>query len=518
MLHPPAYRDDRLYSEADSRRLIEGGLPLVDRAERGCEEMLLFYEVLTRPTEQLLLSYPALDEKAQPLLPSPYLIEVERACGEGVIHRTEEPDLSPIPRGSAPLSPGEFRVMAVARALEPDAEVGLLAGLFQREPTPGLAANLADALRATHERKRVESFGAWEGIVAGDAARGRLAAHYGSDHPWSPSRLEQYAKCPHQFFLQRVLGLEPLEELALEVDYLRRGHLLHETLAVFHARLGELAGAAGRPTDHAEDEFLREFEAVLRELVEATPTAGDVDRALCELDQRKLAEWGHRYYAQHTDYDRQSEKLDAPMLPAHFEVRFGPAHRVVRDDEDRLSTDAPFAVTVEGEKFLLTGRVDRIDIGSLADRTVFNIVDYKSGKGASLGDESITSGTALQLPLYAMAVEEMLLVQAKAVPLQAGYWRIQGSGFGKKNSLTMHETSDGELQPTERWQRLRPQVLARLRALVHGIRDGEFPMQNADEKCTSICPYKTVCRVGQVRSLNKTWESNLEGAAKDVSH
>ena len=104
--------------------------------------------------------------------------------------------------------------------------------------------------------------------------------------------------------------------------------------------------------------------------------------------------------------------------------------------------------------------------------------------------------------------QSRLAVDSGAAAWQAGYWRIQGSGFSKKNSLAMHEALEGDLQPTERWERVRPQVLARLRTLVHGIRNGEFPMQNADDKCTSVCPFNTVCRVGQVRSLKKAWESD----------
>ena len=69
---PPPDREDRLYSEAEYLRLIDAGLPLVARTERTREEMLLFYEAVTRATKRLYLSYPALDEAAQPLLPSPF--------------------------------------------------------------------------------------------------------------------------------------------------------------------------------------------------------------------------------------------------------------------------------------------------------------------------------------------------------------------------------------------------------------------------------------------------------------
>jgi ATP-dependent helicase/DNAse subunit B len=59
---PPPERENRAYSEAEYRRLAAAGLPLVLREERGHEEMLLFYEVATRATRALTLSYAALDE------------------------------------------------------------------------------------------------------------------------------------------------------------------------------------------------------------------------------------------------------------------------------------------------------------------------------------------------------------------------------------------------------------------------------------------------------------------------
>jgi hypothetical protein len=40
---------------------------------------------------------------------------------------------------------------------------------------------------------------------------------------------------------------------------------------------------------------------------------------------------------------------------------------------------------------------------------------------------------------------------------------------------------------------------------VRGIRGGSFPVFSGDKKCTGLCAYSTVCRIGQIRSLNKQW-------------
>ncbi len=128
---PSPLRDDRLYSDAEYVRLIDAGLPFAVRTERTCDEMLLFYEAITRADKRLYLSYPALDESAQPLLPSPFSQEVERAfgdegeSGEGRgergdgarrILRSERLDLRPIPPDDEPPSEAECRVKALATA------------------------------------------------------------------------------------------------------------------------------------------------------------------------------------------------------------------------------------------------------------------------------------------------------------------------------------------------------------------------------------------------------------------
>ncbi len=172
---PSPQREDRLYSEAECQRLIEQGLPLTTRAERSGEEMLLFYEAVTRATRRLWFSYPALDQRGQPLSASPYLQEVQQACGPGRIARTERTDLSPVPAGDEPFSAAEFRVKAVAAALDGDGDVSLLAGLLQeascapdgrKHPRRAGARPAATRPRAIRPRR-------------GDAAGRRVAAAVG---------------------------------------------------------------------------------------------------------------------------------------------------------------------------------------------------------------------------------------------------------------------------------------------------------------------------------------------------
>jgi len=37
------------------------------------------------------------------------------------------------------------------------------------------------------------------------------------------------------------------------------------------------------------------------------------------------------------------------------------------------------------------------------------------------------------------------------------------------------------------------------------MRQGQFPVWSSDVHCTGFCEYATVCRINQIRSLEKTW-------------
>ena len=65
--------------------------------------------------------------------------------------------------------------------------------------------------------------------------------------------------------------------------------------------------------------------------------------------------------------------------------------------------------------------------------------------------------------------------------------------------------ADDRLEPEADWEDLRQTVVETVGALVAGIREGRFPVYSADEECTRFCPLRTICRINQVRSLEKTW-------------
>lgn len=497
---PPPDRQDRLYGEAECRALIDEGLPLVTRSDRNREEMLLFYEVMTRASRQVSFSYPALDEAAQPLSASPYLDEVELACGPGKIPRTEAPTLSPIPRHDEPVTAAEFRVKAVSTALE--GNIALLAGLVHREPRPGVAESILAGLAMVEARQDRNAFGPTEGILDGDAARREMSTRFGPAWTFTATELEQYASCPYRFFLDRVLGLEPLEDLDLSLDYRARGRLVHRGLADFHQRVNEHGKGPTSPAALDEGDYRRLLGETFQRLSQHA-AHGPLDAALHEVDLRLWNRWADDYRRQHETYDEQWQDSSVPLRPTWFEVSFGHSG----DHSCRLSTDRPLELSVPAGVIRIAGRIDRIDTGTVAGQTVFNVIDYKTGTSSRYSRDALTAGTALQLPLYAMATQELLLADEHALPWQAGYWAVQQNGFKLKQALRMYECRDERLQERSEWESVRANVVTNVARWVEEIRAARFPVSSADADCTRNCPFRTVCRINHVRSLGKTWEA-----------
>jgi len=230
--------------------------------------------------------------------------------------------------------------------------------------------------------------------------------------PYSPSALEDYARCPFVFMMKRVLGFE--EDYGEEEGVTRadRGIYVHSVLASFYRRLRT---AEDQPVD------LSTFE---REAVESTL----LDVALDHLDDleaietpferrtigRLLSGLGdpernpyHKFGSEdidglfvrflNTELERQT---GVATQPTYFEG----AIDIASDGVEELS-DAPVTVNTPDGPVDVRGIADRVDKTAEAPHQV-HIRDYKTGRTPGRAD--ITGGTKLQLPLYGLALETAL--------------------------------------------------------------------------------------------------------------
>jgi ATP-dependent helicase/DNAse subunit B len=296
--------------------------------------------------------------------------------------------------------------------------------------------------------------------------------------------------------LQSVLGLEPLGDLVLETDFARRGSRLHHVLAKFHREWPTICRKRSLTVDEESAQFLGHLHKTIDERIAASSRAG-IEAALLELDRREIRKWAVGHFDHHQSYHGACAKLGGQMTPRHFEFRFG-SQRQGETDQDPESTGDAFLLDLGGEQVRVTGQIDRIDVATIEGQTFFSVIDYKSGKKIILKQQHIESGERLQLPIYVEAAQA-LVFGGEATPLAAGYWSMAG-GFDAKGALAVVQ----KVENGDRWETMKDTVRRLVRQFVDGIRHGDFPVDSRDDKCTSYCEFNTVCRVTQIRNLNKT--------------
>ena len=189
--------------------LSEGMLPQIEREDPflpeqvrsalglelrlGREQTGLFYQAVTRADGWLLLTRPYLADDGEAWQPSPYWRMVADLA-PGVVRRVTAEAPRPLPEAA---SVQEILFWGVRRGALPK---HYLADLGKAWTELKRAGEILEARTAAEPR------GPFEGDLGAGAPA--LAEAYGEDHTWSPSRLETYGTCPHQFLFSQVLGLE----------------------------------------------------------------------------------------------------------------------------------------------------------------------------------------------------------------------------------------------------------------------------------------------------------------------
>ncbi len=209
--------------------------------------------------------------------------------------------------------------------------------------------------------------------------------------PMSAGRLEMFAETPYLYFLKYVLGVEPLDEPALDdepwLNALRRGSILHAT---FESFMKTLEDRGERPAP--AHEWLLE-EALRDELHAEKEKIAPPSEVVEEAAYRQLLDDARVFLRSEIEHCRTHE-------PLYHEVGFGYGpYRRQKNDLGNVS------LTVDGHAVDLRGRIDRVDRrpdGSLA------VWDYKTGSLSSFDEEDpLKDGAQLQWALYAYALETL---------------------------------------------------------------------------------------------------------------
>ena len=241
-----------------------------------------------------------------------------------------------------------------------------------------------------------------------------------SGRPVSATNLERLAACPFRYFLERGLGVEPIDEAESDpdvwLDGMTRGSALH---ALYAQILREMRSELGPPDP------LRHLPR-LRELGEAALAAL---RALIPPPSESVYAREAEEFLRDLEVFLRLETAATDRTPVGMEISFG------RGDPQGEPLAQVDPVTLDlggGVRFLLHGRIDRVD--RLADGS-YEVVDYKTGRVWLPGGLATTfaGGRQLQHALYALAVRQLLRRQdPEARVLLSSYYFPTARGNGRR--------------------------------------------------------------------------------------
>lgn len=305
-----------------------------------------------------------------------------------------------------------------------------------------------------HSRKAraALTLSAYEGLV--DTSSYSIAYTADESTAMSVSRLEQYARCPLQFFYAHVLKVRPKETAVFDrsswLDPLQRGSLLHEIFQQYYERLHARGGVPAPHDRQLLGEVAEETIASYAVQIPA-PSAPIFDKERLALLRDVEVFW-------------RSEQ-EHGQQPSHMELALH-------------SEEQPFLLELGEELTLpLRGIVDRIDrVGAGA----YRIYDYKTGKHKKYSPGAyFAGGTQLQHAIYAAAVEQWLQQggEASAHVEEAAYYFPTETGLGEM---------------VVRTQDRREALHAIVGSLLGAMGEGLFPPTKEPAIC-AWCDYQAVC-------------------------
>jgi len=382
---PRVSKNSCLITDYDRKKIVRAfGTKGIDKKLAPSEEQNTYYEqfylyqMMAKPKVKLVVAYPIGARDGSSLEPSyivgrlhklfpmlseeNYLIQSEEIDFVGGTKRTDRYLMADILRDS------------------------LLESQEQSEEKMCLAARLAPYFPVEDYREALVYQNNAEVLEKGLMDRLKLRI--------SVSKVQRYAECPYQFFLQYILGLTQRREHVAGTDDI--GNVVHRALELIFEEVKEKEGNKWKTL---EDEKLREIvrrnlDSAIEEKSDALMTAKDSDDGKLKFVRDNVERLTERAIE-----ILKYQLSDGEMYPEFIETGFSARFTLDRKDGE----DYPVTIV---------GSVDRGDIFEEDDSYFLRVIDYKTGN-KSLNLEGILSGKDLQLTVYLDVLMRLLEQELK---------------------------------------------------------------------------------------------------------
>ncbi|MCH7773070.1 MAG: exodeoxyribonuclease V subunit gamma [Bacteroidetes bacterium] len=311
------------------------------------------------------------------------------------------------------------------------------------------------------------------------------------DKQYSITQLESYAKCPFQYFADRVLHLNTLEEPTEELEAFELGSLLHVILFEFYTKLKReniiLQGADDKKFIKAEKLLFNTARDKIDKLKLNSSLSFYEKEKILGIDDDKRNSILYKFLLE------ERNSTDG-FIPEFFELAFGKV--------DKLTGDK----SLSGEEFeigdvKIRGKIDRVDINE-KDGTI-KIVDYKlSGNRPKQND--LQNGLSLQLPLYLYAAKELIKSQLNKnyEPFGAEIYSLKYNqkDFGSKLVGIGRAKNDKDKMVLLAEEMIKI-CIESISKYVEEISLGKFNLSQLEDRESKVCKYcnfRSICRIQEL--------------------
>lgn len=505
-----------IISDIDREFLRESNLELAPSPRQQMYiQRLYLYLNMTKPSQNLCLSYAKINSEGKPLRPA-YLIDLMKKLFPQLL--IEHPQLRPqeeqieTPAEGLNLLAAKLRDYAEGYG-QPEDEKLLFTLLSLYRDKEGYEDRCRALCEAAFYRYRHHPI-----------ARAAARALYGTILQNSVSRLETFAACEYEHFLQYGLWLKEREEF--EFEAVDMGNVFHAVLEIFSEKLGEKGCTWFDFSKETGEELVAEaLSAYAVEYGNTVLYATARNEYAIERMKRILCR---------TVRTLQKQLQQGSFEPSGFEMSFA-----VLEDLDAVNI-----ALSEEEKMKLRGRIDRVDTSVDGERLYVKVIDYKSGN-KQFDLVALYYGLQLQLVVYlnaAMDLQKKQHPEKEVVPAALLYYhvadpvvqaeerlspeelnekllgelrmngvvnsdetiieRLDSSAEGKSNIIPVERKKDGSLSArssvldTQELLTVSEYVNQKIRSLGRKILDGAVsvnPYKKGNASACTYCSYRSVC-------------------------
>lgn len=303
-------------------------------------------------------------------------------------------------------------------------------------PLEHMLANWADEPEL---RRRVEAILSHEFAGVGPHT-GVLGVRVEPSAPYSASSLQRYAQLPYQYFVERVIGLRERQQSTDSAASLlasEQGQVVHRALETAHAaRLAANVGWLELPS--ISEPLLAEVLDALAQGYRKRAEHGQAEAIWANERERWAVElrawWQHWQQRMRDGYSkpepsRSSSRGGGRRNKPEPEQLVPGAFLLAAEWSPVAEGESSFELDLSLRKIPFVAVVDRIEFDPYRSRV--DVVDFKTGRPrwASAIADQLRAGVHLQLPLYALAIQQVVASSPERLnlpqPVPVGSLRLE---------------------------------------------------------------------------------------------